>query len=38
MGEMKNVYKILVRNLKVRHYSEEIGVDDRIILEWMLKT
>jgi hypothetical protein len=33
---MKNAYKIFVRNLKERDHSEHLGVDDRIILEWIL--
>jgi hypothetical protein len=33
MGEMSNVYKILVRNLKGKDYLEDIGVDGKIILE-----
>jgi hypothetical protein len=36
MGEMRNAYKILVGNLKGRHHSEDVGVDEKIILEWLL--
>jgi hypothetical protein len=37
MGKMRNLYKILVGNLKGRHHSESLGVDRRIILEWFLE-
>jgi hypothetical protein len=33
MGEMRNTYK---ENLKGRDYSEDLGIDRRIILEWIL--
>jgi hypothetical protein len=36
MGEMKNVYKISIGNLKGEDRSEDVGVDGKIILEWML--
>jgi hypothetical protein len=36
MGEIKNAYKILVGNLKRRDRSENRGVVERIILEWIL--
>jgi hypothetical protein len=35
MGEMRNVYKILVRKLEVDH-SQDLGVGGRVILEWIL--
>jgi hypothetical protein len=34
MGEM-NAYRILVKNLNRRDHLEDLGVDGRIILEWM---
>jgi hypothetical protein len=34
MGEVRNAYKI--ENLKGRDYSEDLGVDCKIILEWIL--
>jgi len=37
MGEMRNTYKISSENLKGRDHSEDLGVDRRIILEWMLE-
>jgi hypothetical protein len=36
MGEMRNVYKTLAVNLKKRGHLEYLGVDGRIILEWVL--
>jgi len=32
----RNAYKISVENLKGRNHSEDLGVDWRIILEWIL--
>jgi hypothetical protein len=34
MGEVRNAYRILVR--KHEHHSEDVGVDEEIILEWIL--
>jgi hypothetical protein len=36
MGEI-NAYKILVGYLKGRDHSEDLGVDGRIILQWILR-
>jgi hypothetical protein len=36
MGEMRNAYKILVRKLKGRDHWEDLGVDGKIISEWIL--
>jgi hypothetical protein len=36
MGEMRNVYNILVGNLKGRDHLEDLGVDGRLKLEWVL--
>jgi hypothetical protein len=33
MGEMRNAYKILVKT----EHSEDLGVDGRIILKWILR-
>jgi hypothetical protein len=35
MGEVRNVYKILV-NLKGRHHLEDLGIDRKVMLEWIL--
>jgi hypothetical protein len=37
MGEVRNAYKILVRSLKGRDHSGDLGVDGRIILIWILR-
>jgi hypothetical protein len=37
MGEVRNVYKILVGKLKGRDHLEHLGVDERIILECILE-
>jgi hypothetical protein len=36
MGEMGNAYKILVGKPEGIGHSEVMGVDGKIILEWML--
>jgi hypothetical protein len=36
MGEMRNAYKSLVEDINGKEHSEELGVDGRIILEWIL--
>jgi len=36
MGEMRNAYKTLVGNLKGGDDSKNLGVDGKIILEWIL--
>jgi hypothetical protein len=36
MGEMRNAYNILVGNLKGGDHAEDLSVDGRIILEWIL--
>jgi hypothetical protein len=36
MDEMRNAYKVVV-NLKGRHHSEDLGVNGRIILEFILE-
>jgi hypothetical protein len=33
MGEKRNIYKILIVNLKERYYAEDVGIDGRIILK-----
>jgi len=37
MVEVRNIYKFLVGKLKVIHQSEELSVDGRNILEWILR-
>jgi hypothetical protein len=36
MEEVRNAYKILSDNLKERDHSEDLGIDAKIILEWIL--
>jgi hypothetical protein len=36
MGELRNTYKFLVGKHKGRDYSEDLSVDGRIILDWIL--
>jgi hypothetical protein len=36
MREMRNVYKVLVANLKRRGHSEDQGEDGRIVVECIL--
>jgi hypothetical protein len=36
MGEMRNAYNILDGSLKGRDHSENLGVDGKITLEWIL--
>jgi hypothetical protein len=36
MGEMRNVYTILFESLKGRDYLEDLGLDDRLTLKWIL--
>jgi hypothetical protein len=34
--EMRNAYRILLENLKGRDHAENLGVDGKITLEWIL--
>jgi len=36
MGEIRNAYKIVVGKYEGKNYSEDLGVDGRITLEWIL--
>ena len=36
-GERRGAYRVPVGNLRERDHLEKLGVDGRIILEWMLK-
>jgi hypothetical protein len=35
-GDMRNAYRILVGSMKGIYVSEDLGVDGKIILEWIL--
>jgi hypothetical protein len=37
MGEMRNVYEILVRKLKGKNHLGDIGIEGRIISKWILR-
>jgi hypothetical protein len=37
VGEMRNAYNFWLENLTGRDHSEDLGVDERIILEWILQ-
>jgi hypothetical protein len=37
MGEMRNATQFLLGSLKGRYLSEDLGVDVRIILKWILR-
>jgi len=37
MGEVRNAYNILVTKPEGRDHLEDLGVDGRIILEWVLR-
>jgi hypothetical protein len=36
MEEMRSAYKFWLENLTERDHSEDLGVDGRIILEWII--
>jgi hypothetical protein len=36
MEEVRNAHSILMENLKERDHLEDLGVDGKITLEWML--
>jgi hypothetical protein len=36
MGEMRSAYRTLSENLKGKEHSVDGGVDEKIILEWVL--
>jgi hypothetical protein len=38
MGEVRNAYNILVGKSEEKNHSEDLGVDGKIILEWILGT
>jgi len=37
MSEVGDAYKIWSENLKIKDHSEALGIDGRIILEWILE-
>jgi hypothetical protein len=37
MWKKRNAYRVLVGNLKERDHVENLSVDGRIILKWMLQ-
>jgi hypothetical protein len=37
MEEVRNAYRILLKDLKDRDYLGDLGIDWRIILKWVLK-
>jgi hypothetical protein len=37
MRETRNVHKVLVENIKGWAYLEDLGIDCKIILEWILE-
>jgi len=37
MGDMRNAYKILVGKPEGKNHSGDLGVDGKIILEWILR-
>jgi len=37
MGERRDVYSVLVRNLRERDHLGDPGVDGRIVLRWIFK-
>jgi hypothetical protein len=34
---MRNAYKILVGKLKGKDHTEDLGIGERMILEWILR-
>jgi hypothetical protein len=37
MGPKRNEWRFMMGNSKERHHFEELGVDGRVILKWILK-
>jgi hypothetical protein len=37
MGDMRNVYSVLVRRPEERNHQENLGIDGRIVLRWILR-
>jgi hypothetical protein len=36
IGEVRNIYKTLVGKPKGKRYAKDLGVDEKIILEWIV--
>lgn len=36
MGEMRNIYRILIKNVKGRVHAGDLGIAGRMILKWIL--
>jgi len=37
MGTKKNVYRVLVGSMQERSQFEDLGIDGRMILKWVLR-
>ena len=37
MGDMSGAYRVLEGDLRDRNHLEDLGIDGRIILKWILK-
>jgi hypothetical protein len=37
MGEKSNAYRVFLGNLEERDHSEDLSIDGKVILEWVLK-
>jgi hypothetical protein len=37
MGEMTNAYNVLIGKVEGKDYMEDLGVDGRMLLEWILR-
>jgi hypothetical protein len=37
MGQVRNAYKILVEKSEEKNHLEDLGIDERIILRWIMK-
>jgi hypothetical protein len=36
MGDMRNATKFWLKSLKVRNHSQDLGVDGRVMLKWII--
>jgi hypothetical protein len=37
MGDRRGTYRVLVGDLRLRDHSQDVGVDGRVILEWIFR-